>query len=188
FKEVKNSLQEVSQTIKNLQNSQGEIDKTVSEMKQTNEGFTKSIESLIKKDGEITEKLSTVVETAEGTKKTISEMQQTTNNLKKTTTEITEKAGQISEKLEIVEKKFNTDKAGGRNLLLDSNVKYEKTDYLINPYSLTENFVPGEEYTFVIKGSVPQGQKFGIWQNGGSNNVGYALSLIHISEPTRHLR
>ncbi|MEB9416131.1 phage tail spike protein [Bacillus cereus] len=177
FKEVKNSLQEVSQTIKNVQNSQGEIDKTVSEMKQTNEGFTKSIESLIKKDGEITEKLSTVVETAEGTKKTISEMQQTTNNLKKTTTEITEKAGQISEKLEIVEKKFNTDKAGGRNLLLDSNVKYEKTDYLINPYSLTENFVPGEEYTFVIKGSVPQGQKFGIWQNGGSNNVGYATSV-----------
>ncbi|MEC3431059.1 peptidase S74 [Bacillus thuringiensis serovar nigeriensis] len=177
FKEVKNSLQEVSQTIKNVQNSQGEIDKTVSEVKQTNEGFTKSIESLIKKDGEITEKLSTVVETAEGTKKTISEMQQTTNNLKKTTTEITEKAGQISEKLEIVEKKFNTDKAGGRNLLLDSNVKYEKTDYLINPYSLTENFVPGEEYTFVIKGSVPQGQKFGIWQNGGSNNVGYATSV-----------
>lgn len=104
FKEVKNSLQEVSQTIKNVQNSQGEINRTVSELKQTNEGFTKSIESLTKKDGEITEKLNTVVETAEVTKKTISEVQQTTNNLKKTTTEITEKAGQISEKLESVEK------------------------------------------------------------------------------------
>ncbi|PGN64597.1 hypothetical protein CN961_03510 [Bacillus thuringiensis] len=176
FKEVKNSLQEVSQTIKNVQNSQGEINKTVSEMKQTNEGFTKSIESLTKKDSEITEKLNTVVETAEVTKKTLSEVQQTTNNLKKTTTEITEKAGQVSEKLESVEKKVNNDKAGGRNLLLDSKVKYEKTDYLINPYSLTENFVAGEEYTFVIKGSVPQGQQFGIWQNGGSNNVGYATS------------
>ncbi|MGN4681066.1 phage tail spike protein [Bacillus cereus group sp. MYBK223-2] len=177
FKEVKNSLQEVSQTIKNVQNSQGEINKTVSEMKQTNEGFTKSIESLTKKDGEITEKLNTVAETAEGTEKTISEVQQTTNALKKTTTEITEKAGQISEKLESVEKKVNNDKAGGRNLLLDSNAKYEKTDYLINPYSLTENFSTGEEYTFVIKGSVPKGQKFGIWQNGGSNNVGYATSV-----------
>ncbi|TNO60828.1 phage tail spike protein, partial [Bacillus cereus] len=176
FKEVKNSLQGVSQTIKNVQNSQGEINKTVSEMKQTNEGFTKSIESLTKKDGEIAEKLNKVVETAEVTKKTISEVQQTTNNLKKTTTEITEKAGQVSEKLESVEKKVNNDKAGGRNLLLDSNVKYEKTDYLINPYSLTENFVAGEEYTFVIKGSVLQGQQFGIWQNGGSNNVGYATS------------
>ncbi|MCU5063751.1 hypothetical protein OB986_21310 [Bacillus cereus] len=177
FKEVTENLQEVSLTIKNVENSQGEIEKTVSEMKQTNEGFTKSIETLTKKDGEITEKLNTVVETAEGTKKTISEVQQTTNNLKKTTTEITEKAGQISEKLESVEKKVNNDKAGGRNLLLDSNTKYEKTDYLINPYSLTENFVAGEEYTFVIKGSVPQGQQFGIWQNGGSNNVGYATSV-----------
>ncbi|PGR02232.1 phage tail spike protein [Bacillus cereus] len=177
FKEVTENLQEVSLTIKNVQNSQGEIEKTVSEMKQTNEGFTKSIETLTKKDGEITGKLNTVVETAEDTKKTISEVQQTTNNLKKTTTEITEKAGQISEKLESVEKKVNNDKAGGRNLLLDSNTKYEKTDYLINPYSLTENFVAGEEYTFVIKGSVPQGQQFGIWQNGGSNNVGYATSI-----------
>ncbi|MGX5553043.1 phage tail spike protein [Bacillus cereus] len=177
FKKVKNSLQEVSQTIKNVQNSQGEINKTVSEMKQTNEGFTKSIESLTKKDGEITEKFNTVEETFKGTKKTISEVQQTTNALKKTTTEITEKAGQISEKLESVEKKVNNDKAGGRNLLLDSNAKYEKTDYLINPYSLTENFSTGEEYTFVIKGSVPKGQKFGIWQNGGSNNVGYATSV-----------
>ncbi|HDX9706398.1 TPA: hypothetical protein ROY17_004097 [Bacillus thuringiensis] len=177
FKEVTENLQEVSLTIKNVQNSQGEIDKTVSEMKQTNEGFIKSIETLTKKDGEITEKLNTVVETAEGTKMTISEVQQTTNNLKKTTNEITEKAGQISEKLESVEKKVNNDKAGGRNLLLDSNTKYEKTDYLINPYSLTENFVAGEEYTFVIKGSVPQGQQFGIWQNGGSNNVGYATSV-----------
>ncbi|MCU4831901.1 hypothetical protein OCF61_03305 [Bacillus cereus] len=177
FKEVKNSLEEVSQTIKNVQNSQGEINKTVSEMKQTNEGFTKSIELLTKKDGEITGKLNTVEETFEGTKKTISQVQQTTNALKKTTTEITEKAGQISEKLESVEKKVNNDKAGGRNLLLDSNAKYEKTDYLINLYSLTENFSTGEEYTFVIKGSVPKGQKFGIWQNGGSNNVGYATSV-----------
>lgn len=46
---MKENLQEVSLTIKNVQNSQGEINKTVSEMKQTNEGFTKSIESLTKK-------------------------------------------------------------------------------------------------------------------------------------------
>ncbi|MFC9484443.1 hypothetical protein, partial [Streptomyces griseus] len=79
--------------------------------------------------------------------------------------------------LEGVEKRVNNDKAGGRNLLLNSNAKYEKVDYLINQYSLTENFSTGEEYTFVIKGSVPAGQKFGIWQNGGSNNVGYATSV-----------
>ncbi|KIP29033.1 hypothetical protein BG10_3096 [Bacillus thuringiensis serovar morrisoni] len=99
------------------------------------------------------------------------------NVLTKVTTEIKEAAGKISEKLTRVETKVNNDRSGGRNLLLDSNAKYEKTDYLINPYSLTENFVAGEEYTFVIKGSVPQGQQFGIWQNGGSNNVGYATSV-----------
>ncbi|MED2436127.1 phage tail spike protein, partial [Bacillus thuringiensis] len=99
------------------------------------------------------------------------------NEFIKVTTEIKEAAGKISEKLTKVETKVNNDKSGGRNLLLDSNTKYEKTDYLINPYSLTENFVTGEEYTFVIKGSVPQGQQFGIWQNGGSNNVGYATSI-----------
>ncbi|MEC2467540.1 phage tail spike protein, partial [Bacillus cereus] len=99
------------------------------------------------------------------------------NVLTKVTTEIKESAGKISEKLTRVETKVNNDKSGGRNLLLDSNTKYEKTEYLINPYTLTENFVAGEEYTFVIKGSVPQGQQFGIWQNGGSNNVGYATSV-----------
>lgn len=177
FMEVTENLQEVSLTIKNVQNSQGEIDKKVTSLQQTNEGFNKSIEALTKKDGEITEKLNTVVENSEGTIKKISEVQQTTNDLKKTTTEITEKAGRISEKLESVEKKVNNDKAGGRNLLLKSNVKYEKTDYLINHYNSTENFSTGEEYTFVIKGSVTQGQKFGIWQNGGSSNVGYATSV-----------
>ena len=78
--------------------------------------------------------------------------------------------------MQSVEKKVNNDKSGGRNLLLKSNVKYEKTDYVINQYSLTENFSTGEEYTFVMKG-VSQGQKFGIWQNGGSSNVGYATSV-----------
>ncbi|MGE6594343.1 hypothetical protein ACQKFU_33885, partial [Bacillus mycoides] len=82
FKKVTENLQEVSLTIKNVQKSQGDIDKTVSEMKQTNEGFTKSIESLTKKDGEINGKLNTVVENAEGTKKTISEVQNKVDNQK----------------------------------------------------------------------------------------------------------
>ncbi|HDX9660589.1 TPA: phage tail protein [Bacillus toyonensis] len=177
FNEVKESLQGVSRTISDVQNKQGEIDKKVTKFEQDANGFKLSIESLTKKDTDISDKLNTVEQTVEGTKKTITDVQQTTNDLKKTTTEIKEQAGKISEKLTTVETKVNNDKAGGRNLLLDSNVKYEKTDYLINQYSLTENFSTGEEYTFVIKGSVLQGQKFGIWQNGGSNNVGYATSV-----------
>ncbi|MED3274808.1 phage tail spike protein [Bacillus thuringiensis] len=177
FNEVQEGLQGVNRTISNIENKQGEIDKKVTKFEQDSNGFKTSIESLTKKDTDISNKLNTVEQTAEGTKKTISDVQQTTSELKKTTTEIEEKAGKISEKLTSIETKVNSDKAGGRNLLLKSNVKYEKTDYLINQYSLTENFFAGEEYTFVIKGSVPQGQKFGIWQNGGSSNVGYATSV-----------
>ncbi|MRC18176.1 hypothetical protein GH866_21445 [Bacillus thuringiensis] len=177
FNEVKESLQGVNRTISNIENKQGEIDKKVTKFEQDSNGFKTSIESLTKKDTEISNKLNTVESNVEGTKRAISDVQQTTSELKKTTTEIEEKAGKISEKLTNVETKVNSDKNGGRNLLLKSNVKYEKTDYLINQYSLTENFFAGEEYTFVIKGSVPQGQKFGIWQNGGSSNVGYATSV-----------
>ncbi|MCB4335194.1 phage tail spike protein [Bacillus cereus] len=177
FNEVKESLQGVNRTISNIENKQGEIDKKVTKFEQDSNGFKTSIESLTKKDTEISNKLNNVESNVEGTKRAISDVQQTTSELKKTTTQIEEKAGKISEKLTNVETKVNSDKTGGRNLLLKSNVKYEKTDYLINQYSLTENFFAGEEYTFVIKGSVSQGQKFGIWQNGGSSNVGYATSV-----------
>ncbi|WP_420973794.1 phage tail spike protein [Bacillus thuringiensis] len=177
FNEVQEGLQGVSRTISNIENKQGEIDKKVTKFEQDSNGFKTSIESLTKKDNDISNTLHTVEQTVEGTKKNISDVQQTTSELKKTTTDIKEEAGKISEKLTSVEKKVNSDKAGGRNLLLKSNVKYEKTDYLINQYSLTENFFASEEYTFVMKGIVPQGQKFGIWQNGGSSNVGYATSV-----------
>jgi hypothetical protein len=66
---------------------------------------------------------------------------------------------------------------GGKNLILNSDTTYTKTIYLINQYTLSENFVAGDEYTFVINGSVTSGQKFGIWQNNGSSNVGYATSV-----------
>ncbi|MFZ7805188.1 phage tail spike protein [Bacillus thuringiensis] len=177
FNEVQEGLQGVSRTISNIENKQGEIDKKVTQFEQDSNGFKTSIESLTKKDNDISNTLHTVEQTVEGTKKTISDVQQTTSELKQKTTEMKEEAGKISEKLTSVEKKVNSDKAGGRNLLLNSNAKYEKTDYLINVFSLTENFVAGEEYIFVMKGSVPQGQKFGIWQNGGSSNVGYATSV-----------
>lgn len=175
--EIKQTVDGNISTIQNIQKDQGKLTERVTKSEQTADGFKTSIESLTKKDTDISNKLTTVEQTVEGTKKTISDVQQTANDLKKTTTEIKEQAGKISEKLTTVETKVNNDKAGGRNLLLDSNVKYEKTDYLINQYSLTENFSTGEEYTFVIKGSVLQGQKFGIWQNGGTNNVGYATSV-----------
>lgn len=108
FNEVKESLQGVSRTISDVQNKQGEIDKKVTRFEQDSNGFKLSIESLTKKDTDISNKLNTVEQTVEGTKKTISDVQQTANELKKTTTEIKEQAGKISEKLTSVEKQANT--------------------------------------------------------------------------------
>ncbi|PEN69783.1 hypothetical protein CN539_25730 [Bacillus toyonensis] len=108
FNEVKESLQGFSRTISDVQNKQGEIDKKVTKFEQDSNGFKLSIESLTKKDTDISNKLNSVEQTVEGTKKTISDVQQTANDLKKTTTEIKEQAGKISEKLTSVEKQANT--------------------------------------------------------------------------------
>lgn len=103
FNEVQEGLQGVNRTISNIENKQGEIDKKVTKFEQDSSGFKTSIESLTKKDTEISNKLNTVESTVEGTKKTISDVQQTTNDLKKTTTEIEEKAGKITGKLTSLE-------------------------------------------------------------------------------------
>ncbi|WP_168898246.1 tail fiber domain-containing protein [Bacillus sp. ISTL8] len=82
----------------------------------------------------------------------------------------------IDEAIALVQGNVDNITVGGNNLLLNSHADYSTTDYLIATYTLTENWVAGQEYTFVIKGTVPAGQKFGIWMNGGSNNVGYATT------------
>ncbi|UOB98830.1 MULTISPECIES: phage tail spike protein [Bacillus cereus group] len=122
FNEVQEGLQGVSRTISNIENKQGEIDKKVTKFEQDSSGFKTSIESLTKKDTEISSKLSTVESTVEGTKKTISDVQQTTNELKQKTTEIKEEAGKISEKLTSVETKVNKTKIGGRNVILGTSI------------------------------------------------------------------
>ncbi len=74
YNEVTRNLKEVAQTLIPVKNTQGEIDKIVTKMKQTNEEFNKSMETLTKKDSEITNKLNIVEDTVEGTKKTISKV------------------------------------------------------------------------------------------------------------------
>lgn len=89
-----------------------------------------------------------------------------------------DKKAQLIKKInETIQGNVNNINVGGRNLLLASAVPVtNSTDYQLGSYILSENFITGQEYTFVIKGTVPAGQKFGIWQNGGSNNVGYATT------------
>ncbi|MED0963860.1 phage tail spike protein [Bacillus paramycoides] len=137
--EIESTIKGINTTVSNIQNEQGKLTERVTKSEQTTDGFKTSIESLSKKDTEISNKLNTVESTVEGTKKTISDVQQTTNDLKKTTTEIKEQAGKISEKLTSVEKNFNEQEIGVRNLVSDT--KYWETTQLASnsAYGLIKN-------------------------------------------------
>ncbi|AXY06534.1 peptidase S74 [Bacillus thuringiensis LM1212] len=125
FNEVQEGLQGASRTISNIENKQGEIDKKVTKFEQDSSGFKTSIETLTKKDTEISSKLNTVESTVEGTKKMISDVEQTTNDLKKTTTEIEEKAGKITEKLTSLE----TREVKVRNYAINSDFSNDKNGW-----------------------------------------------------------
>ena len=66
---------------------------------------------------------------------------------------------------------------GGRNLILKSNTAVNSTSYLIKEYTLSEDWnsdlLNNRGYILTLKGSINDGQKFGVWLNGPSNNVGY---------------
>ncbi|MDZ4456746.1 phage tail spike protein [Bacillus cereus] len=114
--EIETNIKGINVSVSNVQNEQGKLAERITKSEQTADGFKTSIESLTKKDTDISNKLNTVEQTVEGTKKTISDVQQTTNELKKTTTDIKEEAGKISIKLEQVEART----VGGENWLINT--------------------------------------------------------------------
>ncbi|MGF2769614.1 phage tail spike protein [Bacillus cereus] len=114
--EIETNIKGINVSVSNVQNEQGKLAERITKSEQTADGFKQSIESLIKKDNDISNKLNTVEQTVEGTKKTISDVQQTTTELKKTTTDIKEEAGKISIKLEQVEART----VGGENWLINT--------------------------------------------------------------------
>ncbi|MGN4822209.1 tail fiber domain-containing protein [Bacillus cereus group sp. MYBK139-2] len=71
---------------------------------------------------------------------------------------------------------IDTLRLGINNLILDSHRDFSTTNYLVNMYTLSEDLIAGEEYTFVVKGTVPAGQKFGVWMNGGSDGSWWATN------------
>ncbi|WP_144489577.1 hypothetical protein, partial [Bacillus thuringiensis] len=126
FNKVTGSLQEVTRTISSVQNSQGEIDKKVTSLQQTNERFTKSIEALTRENGEINNKLNTVEDTVEGTIQIISDVQQTTNDLTKTTNEIKNTATSNKQTIEQVQTDMSNISVGSINLASDSETGVNK--------------------------------------------------------------
>ncbi|PEZ37454.1 phage tail spike protein [Bacillus cereus] len=181
--EIETTVNGIKSSVSNVQDSQGKLEKRMTTQEQTADGFKQSITKLQTDASKTSEQINKIEQDASGTKQTISKIQTdvkgingTVDNLTKTTTEIKTEAGKTNQKLTEITSKVDNIKVGGRNLLKDSKKAFNTTDYLINQYTLSENWVTGEEYTFIIKGSVPAGQKFGVWQNGGSNNVGYATN------------
>ncbi|MGD2278200.1 phage tail spike protein [Bacillus wiedmannii] len=172
-----------------------EYSKKVSEIKQTTDSISQTVSDVNK----------TV--TAQGTRLSTAESAITQANtqigLKVNSTDVYKKAevdGKVNAKVDtttynnkMAELKITTDKitqsvssvttkvdgmdVGGKNLILKSKQAFSKTDYLINMYTLSEDWVAGEEYTFVIKGTVPAGQKFGVWMNGGSDGSWWATNV-----------
>ena len=65
---------------------------------------------------------------------------------------------------------------GGRNLILDSKKEtINKTTYLVQTYTLSEDWIVGDEYTLSIKGSVESG-KFGAWRDTGSRAITFNMN------------
>ncbi|WP_316251217.1 phage tail spike protein [Bacillus pacificus] len=120
--EIETTIKGINTSVSNVQNEQGKLTERVTKSEQTADRFKQSIESLTKKDSEISNKLNTVESTLEGTKKTISDIQSDTKSLKKTTTEIREEAGKITEKLSNIEKR----EVSVRNYVINSDFSNEK--------------------------------------------------------------
>lgn len=75
-----------------------------------------------------------------------------------------------------VEQQLNNLDIGGKNLLLDSKKEtLNKTTYLVQRYTLSEDWIVGDEYTLSIKGDVESG-KFGAWRDNGSRGITYSMN------------
>ena len=59
----------------------------------------------------------------------------------------------------------------GRNLILNSNQSVTSDTYRTFVYDMSEDWIGGETYTISIKGSINEGQTFGVWANGSSTRV-----------------
>lgn len=66
-------------------------------------------------------------------------------------------------------------KIGARNLVLNSDFEIiDSSAWLLKEYTLSENLIVGETYTFTIKGTKPAVQNFHPYFNGGMDSPGKA--------------
>lgn len=61
---------------------------------------------------------------------------------------------------------------GGVNIVLEGWKRVSTSNYMVAEYFIDEDFITGQTYTAVFKGTKPSTQQFGLWQNRGSNGRG----------------
>lgn len=80
---------------------------------------------------------------------------------------------EISASISSVERKIDGIEVGGRNLVLNSNVLYQNSNYLIAEYTLSRPMEVGKTYTVTVKGKVENSNGgLAILRNFGSNFMG----------------
>ncbi|WP_459503085.1 phage tail protein [Bacillus sp. C1] len=97
YNEVKETVDLVNRTMKDVQNEQGNISKKVATVEQTTDGFNRSIESLKKDNETITNKITTVEETVDGIKENITKVESNQNSFNERITTVEKSADGISQ-------------------------------------------------------------------------------------------
>ena len=61
---------------------------------------------------------------------------------------------------------------GSTNLVLNSGLTVSSSAYMVAEYFISEDFIAGQTYTAIMKGTKLATQQFGLWQNVGSSGRG----------------
>lgn len=59
----------------------------------------------------------------------------------------------------------------GKNLVVESAKGWSSSEYKVMGGNLTENWVAGETYTITLKGTINDGQKFGLWADASTHQT-----------------
>ena len=76
------------------------------------------------------------------------------------------------QKGEEAKEKVDNLKVNSRNLIYDSKVEMETTDYLIKKFTTTVSIEPNAKYTLVIDGITTESQQFAVYMNNGTTKLG----------------
>lgn len=171
--------QEALTTAQGLTNRMTSVEGDISTLSQTTQSFATRIEN---NEGDISTltqtaqglqnrvadaegNISSVTQLAEGMQTRLTDAEGNINTLTQTATSLESTISNVRDDLDGLE-------IGEINLIPKSDQKVTSTGYLVKEYFINEDFITGDTYTAVIKGSINTGQEFGLWQNTGSNSRG----------------